>query len=451
MPTPPSIAIIGAGPAGLTLALLLLKSRPSRASLTITIFDLDPSATARAHQGGTLDLHPQTGLAALKKCGLWEKALSYLRYDGEEMVIADCNGTEFLHVRDAKELDVSGKGKWDQRPEIDREKLKELLLEAVMGCGGEVRWGKKARSVVIGDEGQRVEFGDGEVEGPFDLVVGADGAWSKVRHALTDVRPRYSGICGVHGTIARPNEEFPEISKMVGRGSYFSYWGEKALMGQRLGDESIQVSCWSKRDKAFIEGVFKEMGDDLEATKGALLSEFPEWIEEMRDWVRACSSFQPWSLYELPVGHNWEHRKGLTLIGDAAHLCSPFAGLGVNAAMKDALDLSDWIIKSISGEITLDEAIAQFEQEMFPRMKEVQEHTMRNKLTMFSKEGPVTFMTTMVGVIGQEVGWPIDKGVLRWIPISKMAYVAFLTQGKLGTIRRWLRETFMTKSSRAPS
>lgn len=445
----PSIAIIGAGPAGLTLALLLLKSLPNPTStstddLNITIYDLDPSAHARNRQGGSLDLHPQTGLLALKKCGLWEKALPYLRDEGEEMVIADCNGTEFLHMREAKEMGAAAEGKWDQRPEIDREKLKELLLEGV--GEGRVKWGKKVRGVRGEEGGGMLEFEDGSMAGPFDMVVGADGAFSKVRKTLTDVSPVYSGICGVHGTIERPNEEFPEVSRLVGRGSYFSYWDERALMGQRSGDESIRIGCWFRREKDYVEGVFKKKGHSVEAIKDTLLDEYEAWIDEMKDMVRACSSFQPWVLYELPVGHTWEHRKGFTLIGDAAHLCTPFAGLGVNAAMKDALELSELIVKAVcGGKLSLDEAVAQYEKDMFPRGQEVQEHTMRNKTTMFSKEGPVTFMTTMVGVIGQEIGWPLDKGVLRWIPISKMAYASFWLQGKFGTLRRWLREIFWKK------
>ena len=80
---PSSIAIIGAGPAGLTLARLL---QVAEVDVSITIFERDASPTSRLYQGGTLDLHLETGLAALKKAGLWNEALKHLRYDGEEMV-----------------------------------------------------------------------------------------------------------------------------------------------------------------------------------------------------------------------------------------------------------------------------------------------------------------------------------------------------------------------------
>ena len=450
MASGPSIAIIGAGPAGLTLAKLLLVSplftdAKSKSKINLSIFELDASARSRTHQGGTLDLHPQTGLLALKKCGLWEAALPYLRYEGEELVIGDRNGMQFVHITETKEISGkgTGDGKWDQRPELDRERLKDVLLEGV--GEGRIKWGRKLKSVFVTEQDGRgeLEFEDGSVEGPFDLVIGADGAFSKVRPVLTDVKPRYSGICGVEGGIQKPKQTHPEVDKMVGRGSYFAYGDNRSLMGQRLGDDSIKMATWGRRDKEWVESLWKEKGDDPEAVRAVLLDEYQDWIEEMRDWIRASELFRPWVLWELPVGHTWQHRQGFTMIGDAAHLCTPFAGLGVNAAMKDALELSDLIIESVSGqELTLDDAVDKYEKGMFPRAHEVQRRTMTNKETMFRSDAPVGFMTAMMGVLGEETGWPIDKGVLRFIPISKLAFAAFWMVEKFGLLRRWFRETF---------
>lgn len=309
-----------------------------------------------------------------------------------------------------------------------------------------MRWGKKLRRVLVseldGEGGGKLEFEDGTVEGPFDLIVGADGAFSKVRHVLTDLRPRYAGICGVEGSIPRP-KEYPEVNAMVGRGSYFSYSNEKALMGQRMGDDSIKVDTWVKREKEWVEELWEKKGGDVHAVREVLLEEFKEWTEEMRDWIRACAGgFRKWVLWELPVGHTWGHKKGYTLIGDAAHLCTPFAGLGVNAAMKDALDLSELIAKCVAGEMSLNEAVEEYEKEMFPRAKVVQTRTMQNKESMFRRDSPVSFMTTMVGVIGEEFGWSLDEGVMRWVPVRKMTYASMWLFAKVGAFTRWLRETF---------
>ncbi|KAI9875433.1 MAG: hypothetical protein M1823_007479, partial [Watsoniomyces obsoletus] len=179
---------------------------------------------------------------------------------------------------------------------------------------------------------------------------------------------------------------------MVGRGSYFTFADEKSLMAQRMGDDSITLGIWVKREKEWIEALFKEKGEDTEALKKVLLDEFSEWVEEMRDWIQASTNLRQWVLWELHVGHTWEHKKGYSLLGDAAHLCTPFAGLGVNAAMKDALELSELIIDSFSvNGPTLDQAVAMYETAMFPRTEKVQRHTMKNKESMFRTDAPVSF------------------------------------------------------------
>lgn len=423
-PTQPSIAIIGAGPAGLTLARLLQLACPT---LKLHMYETDASPHARFYQGGTLDLHPDDGLLALRRMNLFESATPFLRYDGEELTIADRHGCALVHMVESK--DVQG---MEARPEIDREKLKDLLLEAV--GEGNVSWGRHLKKVDA--EKQTLEFSDGKVEGPFDLVVGADGAWSKVRRVLMAEGPRYSGICGIEGHVQKPSEADPVLDRMVGRGSYFAYNGGRTVMAQRMGDESIKVGLWLKRDEAWVDDLVGEriVEDDL---RPKLLQEYKDWCPELRQWVAECDLTRKWKLYELPVGKQWNHREGFTLIGDAAHLATPFAGLGVNAAMKDALDLCDRIKEAVEGSISLDAAVQAYEEAMFPRARHVQQRTMENKVYGFADDAPLMFMANMMGVVGKELGWPIDRGLLYWIPITKMAYAAFWAKAML--MRTWKR------------
>jgi 2-polyprenyl-6-methoxyphenol hydroxylase-like FAD-dependent oxidoreductase len=73
------IAIIGAGPAGCTLARLLVQEK---VPVDITIFEGEKSLDTRT-QGGTLDLHTQSGIEALKRAGLYDEFVKRARFDGE--------------------------------------------------------------------------------------------------------------------------------------------------------------------------------------------------------------------------------------------------------------------------------------------------------------------------------------------------------------------------------
>ncbi|KIX94108.1 uncharacterized protein Z520_10134 [Fonsecaea multimorphosa CBS 102226] len=434
---PFSLAIIGAGPAGLTLARLL---QVASVDISITIFEKDTSRTSRFMQGGTLDLHTDTGLAALKKAGLWEEALKHLRYEGEELFIADKNDTVIIHLKDQPKV-KSRESKLDyERPEIDREVLKDMLLDSVDSDW--VKWGKTLQS--IDPETGILSFRDGSTAGPFDLVVGADGAWSKVRHVLTDVRPHYSGICGFEGRIPNPDEQHPKLSKMVGKGSYFSYSDGKSLNAQRMSDRSIKTAYYVKMEdnESWATDLLAAYGDNEDKLKEKILENYQDWTRQQKELVRVSTNFHARALYELPVGHTWVHKKGYTLIGDAASLMTPFAGEGVNKAMKDSLELAEALEKALKEQSNMDEAVRQYEENMFPRAKRIQRHTMSNKEGMFSREGPVMFLTAMVDGAAEEMGKDLTKGWLAWIPIKTLLHSYVVTVQTFGAWRRRVKDWF---------
>src|SRR3954465_11877072 len=107
------IAIIGAGLGGLTLANVL-----HRNGITPAVFDLDASPTAR-EQGGMLDMHEESGQAALRAAGLHERFRAAVLPGGEAMRILDKHGTVRLDEPD------DGAG---TRPEISRGDLRAILL-----------------------------------------------------------------------------------------------------------------------------------------------------------------------------------------------------------------------------------------------------------------------------------------------------------------------------------
>lgn len=414
------VAIVGAGPAGLTLARLLSRfSQPGE--LSYTVYELDASPTARIHQGGTLDLHPHTGLAAIKKCDLWDSFQRHARYEGEALVVADKRGKAVFRKGGGKE-DPEESENIMQKPEIDRERLKEILLAGVPAEN--VQWGYKLREVT--EEGTLRFENTEQEEGPFDLIVGCDGAWSKVRTHLTDVKPVYSGISGLELRFDHPTtEEAKAADKMIGRGSYFCYSDNKSLQAQRLGDDSIQLGCWGRHEDGWAQALISRCGggNNGDHIKQTLIDEhYADWSPELQAWIQVAdpSRIRPWSLYELPVGHHWPHYRGVTLIGDAAHLATPFAGEGVNAAMADALDLAEAISTAITEGTDLDSAVTRFETEkLWPRGDSVQDRTVKNKDGMFAPDAPAGWMEKMRRRFWVEVE-KIEDPVAREKAIAKM-------------------------------
>ena len=426
MASTPKIAIIGAGPAGLTLARLL---HVSEVKIDLTIYELDASPTSRPEQGGSLDLHADTGLAALRKCGLFDSFRKHARYDGEEIIFADKNATELAHMR----------GGDFGRPEIDRERLKQILLESMPEeC---VRWGRHLREVT---EDGRLRFDvREEMEGPFDLVVGADGAWSKVRARLSGVKPAYSGVSGYETEIKEPARTCPHVDKMVGRGSYFGSSDCKFLNAQRMGNGGLKVRSWY----TCPEGEAKETLDKYgkKGTLEKILERYQGWAPEMTEFFRQgdLNGLKQWTLYELPVGHKWEHKNGFTLIGDAASLATPFSGEGVNKAMKDSLELAELIEKSQhpNDDLTLDQAVLRYEQLMFPRAEKIQASTMTNKETAFGPSAPIGLMTGMLKMVTEKSPSVFMK-ILRSTPVLATAYSYFWVRQQIGwAVRRFWRRT----------
>lgn len=374
MSPPPRVAIIGAGPSGSTLARLLVL-----ASIPVTVFEGESSISVRG-QGGTLDLHTDTGLKALREAGLIEQYAKYARYDGEAICMTDKNLKYYIKLGGTTESTSRG------RPEIDRERLREILLQSLPS--DTIRWNCRLRKIDSQDLSLHFDHG---IERGFDLVVGADGAWSKVRPAVTDVKPYYSGIGGYDLYLDDVEKRYPDLYKLVSRGSIFGYSDGKNITAQQKGDGSLIIYATSARDEDWMKTCGYDVHNPAEV-KQALAREYSDWAEPLRKFTQAANDkdITPRSLYMLPIGHRWNHRTGVTLIGDAAHLMTPHAGEGVNVAMKDALNLAKAIIRSAEEEDTIgkmDQEVRLFEEEMFKRAKPVAQLSYANGEDMFFTPG----------------------------------------------------------------
>jgi 2-polyprenyl-6-methoxyphenol hydroxylase-like FAD-dependent oxidoreductase len=322
----PRIAIVGGGPGGLALARILHVH-----DIAATVFERDAHALDRP-QGGTLDLHEESGLLALNRAGLSEAFLKVARYDDQGDRLLDRSGN--VHF----EYEEAGAG---ARPEVDRTALRGLLLDALPpGC---VRWDSVVRDVSPAGEGKWSVVLDDHSEGPFDLIVGADGTWSRVRPLLSPYKPQYSGLTFIEFGIDDIDRRFPALLKLVGRG--------KVAFTAKAAKSSLSATatrtCAAMRSSAYPptgrSGV-STLPPTLVRTE--VLREFGDFAEEIADLFRAANDhFVARQIHALPVGHRWPHRPGLTLIGDAAHVMPPFGGERVNAALLDAACLAQRLIE----------------------------------------------------------------------------------------------------------
>lgn len=385
----PKIAVIGAGLGGLTLARLLQQN-----SIPCSIYESEKDRHTR-NQGGTLDLHPKAGQRALREAGLFDEFSKACRPEGQADKLIRYDGQILW---DENKLDAKLRpDDMNDRPEIDRNRLRDILLDSLEP--GVIQWDRKVARIEADSRlkaKHTIHFADGSMETDVDLVVGADGAWSKVRPLLTETKPFYSGVTGIELWALDVGEKYPWLSEYVGKGSCFMFDEGRAIMAQRNGNDSIRVyACvrqpetwkddcridWSNHDAAretLVRDYFNDCSDDL---KRVVLESRDELI------VR--------QLYMLPVGIAWESCPGVTLMGDAAHLMTPFAGVGVNVAMADALVLARALIAkkdgffatAFSDSHNIAAAVKEYEKFMFKFGKENAEKTWNGLQKHFSKDG----------------------------------------------------------------
>ncbi|MBD3919659.1 FAD-dependent monooxygenase [Paenibacillus sp. PR3] len=362
------IAIIGGGPGGLTLALILQKN-----GIDAVVYEREPHDTNR-ERGGSLDIHEESGQMALKEAGLYEQFQALARYEGEDFRLFDKSGK--LYMDEVAEGDAQG-----ARPEIDRGVLCDMLLKALNPNA--IRYGYKLIEAVPLENGQHeLRFENGQID-VVDLVVGADGAFSQVRPLLTDAVATYSGITMVELNIPDVANAHPDLAALNARGKMFALADHKAIMGQLNGNGSLKVYLCFNAERDWLDTCGIDL-IDVEAAKAQLLGYFEDWDPSLQKYIRYAShNMIGRRIYMLPVGHQWECRSGVTLIGDAAHLMSPFAGEGVNMAMQDAAELALAIVRHGS---ELDEAIAEYEHNMYRYSSESAMQSGENLAIIFGED-----------------------------------------------------------------
>ena len=360
------VTIIGAGLGGLTLARVLHVN-----GFPVTVFEAEASANARV-QGGLLDIHEDTGQAALKAAHLYEAFLDIIHVGGQASKVMDREGRVLLDEPDDPE---------GGRPEVQRGELRRLLLNSLPP--GTIQWGAKVVRVSASGEGQHtIDFADGS-KLVAELLIGADGAWSKVRPLLSRATPTYVGISFIETWLIDCDSRHPLVAKKVGGGSLFALAPGRALLGHREPNQVLHTYVALAKAESWLSGI--DFSDQALAL-ASVAKEFEGWSEDLTSLItKSDITPVPRLIMALPVGHRWDRVRGVTLLGDAAHLMSPFAGEGANLAMYDGAMLGEALVahpEDIEG------ALLAYEQALFSRSATSAAESEEGQERLFGENAP---------------------------------------------------------------
>jgi 2-polyprenyl-6-methoxyphenol hydroxylase-like FAD-dependent oxidoreductase len=338
------VTIIGAGLGGLMLARVLHVH-----GIAATVYEAEASANARA-QGGMLDIHENNGQLALKAAGLFDKFVEIIHAGGQATRVLDKEGNVLFEQADDGTVG---------RPEVHRGDLRRILLDSLPA--DTVRWGHKVTAVSPLAGGRHVlTFADGSTV-TTGLLVGADGAWSKVRPLLSEAKPAYVGTSFIETYLFDSDTRHKASAEAVGGGALFALAPGKGILAHREPNGALHTYAELNKPEDWIDSI--DFSDPMTAL-AKVAEEFDGWAPELTALITNGEADPvPRAIHALPVEHRWARVPGVTLLGDAAHLMTP-SGEGANLAMFDGAELGK-AIAAHPGDV--EAALIAYEKDLFPR------------------------------------------------------------------------------------
>jgi len=366
------IAIIGGGPGGLTLARLLqLKGA------NVKVYERDFNKDARV-QGSPLDMHEESGMAALRKANLVDEFKKNVRAGADKKIIVN-EKAEIIFSDHINKPDEN-LGNKHSRPEMDRGVLRKIFLESLQP--GTVVWDSHFISMEKQDKDWLLHFKNGS-SATADIVIGADGANSRIRPYITAIQAFYSGVTMFEVNVDDAEKIMPHIYALLNGGKIMAFGNGKCLLGGQKGTGGLGFYASFKPNEKWASNSGLDFSDKVQVLAW-FKKEYAEWGSIWYAlFENATMPVIPRPIYCMPLDQTWEALPNLTLLGDAAHVMPPFAGEGANTSMFDALELSECLTSDKYD--TVYEAISFYETGMRKRAAMAAKQSLENGERMHSE------------------------------------------------------------------
>ncbi|KAL4813418.1 hypothetical protein BDW67DRAFT_187677 [Aspergillus spinulosporus] len=344
-----------------------------RHGVPFTVFERDGTAEVR-HQGWGVSIH--------STLTTWEAHILPEVYDRicEAQVNPAFGRNEVRGVPWINGLT----GKVEQSvPKSKRLRLRRDGIRTALMQGLDIKWGKPLANIEKVDGGVRAEFTDGSTVLGTALV-GADGSTSVVRKFLAPASHELHRLpinavgCALTMSEDQVNYFKDHVDPLYFMGTHpetntFLFWSlleTPTSPGKPYRAQLYFSWIASDADEELFQqpllDVFRQKGRPFFPRLREIVDALPD------DTVVTKVNLVDWPLVEW---NNWDGT--CTLIGDAAHCMVIYRGEGVNHAIVDACQLADTIKAAADGQMSMADAIREYERQMRPRAKETVEASRR--------------------------------------------------------------------------
>jgi 2-polyprenyl-6-methoxyphenol hydroxylase-like FAD-dependent oxidoreductase len=340
------VLIIGGGFSGMAAAIALRKR-----GVDVDIVEIDPGWRS---YGAGISLGGAT-LRAFRTLGILDEFLHRgAAFDGVDFNLGDGTHVATLPTPRVAGDDVPGGGA------IMRPVLAKILAEATRASGANVRLGCTFSAIRQDRDGVDVSFTTG-ASGRYDLVIGADGLYSKVRETVFPdaPRPRYTGQGVWRAVLPRP----PEVERAA-------MWLGKNIKAGISPVSAAQMYLYVTEDRA--DNVLIAPAEFLSRLKALLAPFQAPVLQAVRDALEPSSQVIYRPLEGLLQRGPWNKGR-VVLIGDTIHATTPHLASGACIGIEDALVLADELEKTED----VEKALAAFRERRWERCRMVVENSGR--------------------------------------------------------------------------